>query len=138
MREILFRAWDKRRNIYGKVIMLEQWECQTQIEANYGHKGRVTLENPLNDVDCGSWGSWIEFVGLEQFTGLLDKNCVKIFEGDIVKIKNSNYKMIFDKGCFVLNGYDNGDFYSGKDLTETDYNKPSVIGNIHEIKELLG
>jgi uncharacterized phage protein (TIGR01671 family) len=68
-----------------------------------------------------------------QFTGLLDKNGVKVFEGDIIHSDNWNpctYKVIFEDGefCFVsLNE-------SEKPYTNSiHYVKEfQIIGNIHE------
>ena len=75
---------------------------------------------------------------LMQSTGLKDKNGKKIFEGDIVK------KFWFGKMCIYQIDYDNGlaSFIgrAGMKFTTFDYDSEEfeVVGNIHDIPELLG
>ncbi len=67
----------------------------------------------------------------QQFTGLLDKNKKKIFEGDIIKLPfyESGQEVIFENGYFCLE--ESGDF-----LFEIN-EKSKIIGNIFENPELL-
>lgn len=72
-----------------------------------------------------------------QFTGLLDKNGNKIFEGDIVKCRSLEYgytnKAVYyneDKARFVLSSL-------GTDYDFGEYMTLEVIGNVYDNKELL-
>lgn len=67
-----------------------------------------------------------------QFTGLTDKNGVKIFEGDILEAESGNRGyVIFINGAFMKS-------CNSKDmpfLIASDVN--AVIGNIHDNPEML-
>ena len=125
-REIEFRAWLKDEKEMIEVKAIDFDENSNVICVNY----------PKGKAYSGYDGDNIE---LMQFTGLKDKNGVKIFEGDIVKCSK--------KIAVVKYGYDNcgccQDVYG---FTVLDKNGVTdafpveyceVIGNIYENKELL-
>lgn len=114
MREIEFRAWHKK---------YEYMERVADISFN---RGIVNLN--ASDI------SKIEDVELMQYTGIKDKNGVKIFEGDIVKLNSYLWKVywINEEGCFKMkNKFD--DLF----LTKFKEKALELIGNIYENPELL-
>ena len=130
MREILFRAKAINRNkgyhrtkykngdwVYGLLTKLydEQFEnLPAEMTNEYGVSGI--------EIDHKTIG---------QFTGLLDKNSNKIFEGDIVKDIAGRMKAVeFYNGRYYP-------FISFPEYTCWNTDEVEVIGNIHDYPELL-
>ena len=122
MREILFR---------GKIQGLTDW--------SYGYYAK-SGENHfiLLDTDSEDNYSIVNPETVGEWTGMTDKNGVKIFEGDIVKFYDTIHKVVFETK--------NGTAYFGIKISDTEtwgfgnyveVYKLEVIGNIYDNPELL-
>lgn len=132
MREILFRGKreDNGEWAYGYYVRLPS-------AAGSVHKMYVPAENP----DESNAVYYIDPKTLGQYTGLTDKNGVKIFEGDIVwfdggweEYGGNTFEVVFTNGCFYLGRNPDTVCFLLKAYIEW----AEVIGNIYDNPELLG
>lgn len=137
MREIKFRAWDKK---LMKMFLVNKLDIP-----NFDSGAVMLHQHPHQDESTDTWQS-LGSIELMQFTGLLDKNKKEIYEGSIVQYYDSTTmwlkSVVKDIGsCYALTTPENPiplyDFlheyeYKGESIPEIE-----VIGNIYENPELL-
>lgn len=107
MREIRFRAWDRKRKKFCEMLIAQ---------------GSIATKREYLSHDLEPW---------QQFTGLRDRNGTKIYEGDIVQQVDSFGSRIF----FPVKWIDEAARFSWKP-SSSSY-PVEVIGNIHEQPEIL-
>lgn len=130
MREILFRGKDIKGNWYEGLlahnIAKDEWYISNKAGVSTAYQVRP------------------ETIG--QYTGLTDKNGVKIFEGDVVRISEDYYDGLHYSGNEVY--YSDGAFCVEYETPEYDITsigflvregvEVEVIGNIYDNPELIG
>ena len=119
MREILFRAWSEKEKCYRHNVGIYNGHA-----VRYGYQW-YSLDNDVFDSNP------------EQFTGLVDRNGKKIFEGDIVHVDN------YDEGWDSTVEFRGGAFAVDVESCEYDYTaigwveyEMEIISNIHEQMEV--
>ena len=136
MREIKFRMWSKS---YKKMF------DNNSLVVMYKIMAMVTKENvPAvneSEVELPETGISLPFQDdaiLMQFTGMKDKNCKEIYEGDILTDGDTDVKVLYSLkygGYIVVQLDDEEDENTLVDFL--CYDDTVIIGNIYENPELL-
>lgn len=124
MKQLKFRAWDKKRKCYAKQIMTSNTSCVYRYRMNMFNGVMVFAEWVLRRYE------------IEQYTGLKDENGKEIYEGDIVTL-NGEWEEIEGTDCSVIT-FENGCFMVGDTNEAGSYLSDwRVIGNVHQNADLL-
>ena len=137
MREIVFRgkrtAWPHGW-VYGSLILDDEGFCCILDNSD---EVKNTYDYPYLDP-CGVIDGNVDAVESEtvgQFTGLFDRNMAGIFEGDIIKTSNGNFKVVYKRGSFWL--YDPMSDYHLDFLPSYKAEAIEIVGNIYDDPKLL-
>lgn len=133
MKELKFRIWDNSHNEFIRPDYGLIGFC-------YPLDGRIAVLTPNSEP--------IEDCGIEQYTGIKDKNGKDIYEGDVVKVNDDFdkyglnageiYEVYFNAGGFRCKPkYESSITRGDKGFWMDDGNDYEVIGNVHENDDLM-
>lgn len=116
MRGIKFRGWHTVNEVMFEIQRLNFPSKNGEWYLGRNYNGDINPDNVI----------------LMQFTGLLDRNGVEIYEGDIIKYYNFIEEVKFEN-------FSDGDGWSSSCILgyNTEFKDGIIIGNIYENPELL-
>lgn len=146
MREILFRGKSQHSNewLYGSLLLTDD------NKNNCFGTGIIRQRHQIVHYNAGDWnmGQWVAEdiyqASIGQYTGLKDKNGIKIFEGDIIEFKDSFEDIFADKPEVVRREvvFDTEQLWfhprDSSVILHRQFNEDfTVIGNIHDNPKLI-
>lgn len=122
VRVIRFRGWDKKNQ---KMYSADEMGVD-ELTINPDGRGFVNVSSTDTRLS-----SYYQHIIPLQYTGLKDKNCKEIYEGDIVKFTNHSLSADVFEAEIMFN---NAAFYANSLLLQPLYihSEVEVIGNIYE------
>ena len=141
MKEIKFRAWDKKNKKMVQVASYEFIPFSGETVIQWG-------KEQYRESCCKSADDYPERLELMQYTGLKDKNGKEICEGDIVRGSKDKVNQVigFEMGSFFIKWKFKAEGKLLGKILKSEmkyselwrwYDKVEVIGNIYENKELI-
>ena len=134
MRDIKFRAWDKRTKRLYQVQTLQFYGTNNTVDACWTKGVDFDGESTLGEPELNNLHNLV----LMQYTGLKDINGVEIYEGDVLFHPLQGRRKVYYPyservASYGLRNIDNG---FGSTLQDS-HDVWEVIGNIYENPELL-
>lgn len=124
-----FRAWTGSTIVND--IAVKNGVCYT-FEEDYIATGEEYEEQRVDIIV--KHPDWVPL----QYTGLLDKNKKKIFEGDYMKMKDGRiYSVVFKRGKFFPSEVTSKEKEGGYLPSNWFYDYDVIIGNIYQNKDLI-
>ncbi|MED1790314.1 YopX family protein [Brevibacillus laterosporus] len=136
MREIKFRAWDKKRKEIFPVHELGFDKISNLIQTVIGYDDHDSDGWTRHGGHDNRYANGVRFE-MMQYTGLKDRNGKEIYEGDIFKEWQGNIRMVTWKDFFWVFELSEKQRKELGHRYEDFHNVGEVIGNIYEHPHLL-
>jgi len=136
-REVAFRG---KRCSDGKWVYGFYVESKTSWRGHKPHKSWIVPDAISNGGFFNVLGRYaVKDDTVGQFTGMCDRNCKKVFEGDVVHVvwQDPMFCQWHERTVLVEFKYGRFTVYQSKPFEHSDKRYFEVIGNIYDNPELL-
>ena len=138
MREIKFRGWDTRLSRWVSDVLKDKDAVDDFDNEFYWEDEWYPMSNAMEFEDFPKMVNHLDWLIVEQYTGLKDANGVEIYEGDILEClaedDEDKDKCVVEFAEGMFGGKGDGYWLPLRTLRMEE---SIVVGNIHENPELL-